>query len=130
MIEAMACGTPVLAFRNGSVAEVVEAGLTGEIVDSVSEAICKMGSVLALDRGRVRRRFEQRFTAARMARDYTRIYEKLATGTDLIRDLDRPSPTIDHALEALSEVSDWKRQSTVIQPFRHRPEDTRGRTSG
>jgi glycosyltransferase involved in cell wall biosynthesis len=118
MIEAMACGTPVLAFRNGSVAEVVEAGLTGEIVDSVSEAICKMGSVLALDRGRVRRRFEQRFTAARMARDYTRIYEKLAAGTDLIRDLDRPSPTIDHALEALSEVSDWKRQSTVVRPFR------------
>jgi len=77
MIEAMACGTPVLAFRNGSVAEVVDSGVTGEIVDSVGEAICKIGSVLALDRGGVRRRFEQRFSATRMARDYTKIYQKL-----------------------------------------------------
>jgi glycosyltransferase involved in cell wall biosynthesis len=77
MIEAMACGTPVLAFRRGSVPEVVDSGVTGEIVDSVDEAICKLGAVLALDRGRVRRRFEQRFSAARMARDYVKIYEKL-----------------------------------------------------
>ena len=77
MIEAMACGTPVLAFRNGSVAEVVDSGVTGEIVESVGEAICKIGSVLALDRGGVRRRFENRFSAARMARDYTKIYQKL-----------------------------------------------------
>ncbi len=67
MIEAMACGTPVLAFRNGSVAEVIDSGVTGEVVDSVAEAVCKIGSVLALDRGRVRRRFEIRFSAARMA---------------------------------------------------------------
>ena len=60
MIEAMACGTPVLAFRNGSVPEVVEDGTTGYIVDSVEEAVCRIGSVLALDRARVRRRFEQR----------------------------------------------------------------------
>ena len=77
MIEAMACGTPVLAFRNGSVAEVIDSGVTGEIVESVGEAICKIGSVLALDRGGVRRRFEQRFSATRMARDYTKIYQKL-----------------------------------------------------
>ena len=77
MIEAMACGTPVLAFRNGSVPEVIDSGVTGEVVDSVDEAICKIGSVLALDRGRVRRRFEQRFSAARMALDYVKIYEKL-----------------------------------------------------
>ena len=66
MIEAMACGTPVLAFRDGSVPEVVDSGVTGEVVDSVAEAICKIGSVMALDRGRVRRRFEARFSAARM----------------------------------------------------------------
>ena len=77
MIEAMACGTPVLAFRNGSVAEVIDSGITGEVVDSVPEAICKIGSVLALDRGRVRRRFDMRFSAARMALDYTQIYRKL-----------------------------------------------------
>ena len=81
MIEAMACGTPVLAFRHGSVAEVVEDGITGHIVDGVDEAIRNIGRVLALDRGRVRRRFEQRFTAQRMAQDYVKIYEKLI-GTD------------------------------------------------
>ena len=94
MIEAMACGTPVLAFRNGSVAEVIDPGITGEIVDSVSEAVCKIGSVLALDRGRVRRRFEERFTAFRMARDYTRIYETLIATTP-IRNLGQP-PTVDY----------------------------------
>jgi glycosyltransferase involved in cell wall biosynthesis len=77
MIEAMACGTPVLAFRQGSVPEVVEDGVTGHIVDDVDEATRKIGSLLALDRGRVRRRFEQRFTARRMAQEYLRIYEEL-----------------------------------------------------
>jgi len=77
MIEAMACGTPVLAFRHGSVPEVIDEGITGHIVVGMDEAIRKIGSVLALDRGRVRRRFEQRFSAQRMVRDYVRIYEKL-----------------------------------------------------
>jgi len=75
MIEAMACGTPVLAFRHGSSPEVIDDGVTGYVVDSVAEAFLKVGSLLNLDRGRVRRRFEERFTAARMARDYVRIYQ-------------------------------------------------------
>ena len=75
MIEAMACGTPVLAFRNGSVPEVIDEGVTGYIVDSEEEAVCKVGALLALDRGRVRRRFDERFTAARMAADYVKIYK-------------------------------------------------------
>jgi glycosyltransferase involved in cell wall biosynthesis len=75
MIEAMACGTPVLAFRHGSVPEVIDDGITGYVVDSVDEAFLKMGSLLALDRGRVRRRFEARFSATRMAHDYIRIYQ-------------------------------------------------------
>ena len=77
MIEAMARGTPVLAFRHGSVSEVVEDGITGYVVESVEEAICKLGRLLALDRGRVRRRFEQRFTADRMAHDYLKVYARL-----------------------------------------------------
>ncbi|HXE88181.1 MAG TPA: glycosyltransferase, partial [Hyphomicrobiaceae bacterium] len=77
MIEAMACGTPVLAFNRGAVAEVVDPGVTGYVVDSVGEAICRIGSVLALDRGQVRRRFEERFTASRMTRDYLGIYASL-----------------------------------------------------
>ena len=77
MIEAMACGTPVLAFRNGSVPEVIDEGVTGFIVDSEEEGVRKLGSLLALDRGRVRRRFEERFTAARMAEDYVKLYKTL-----------------------------------------------------
>jgi len=77
MIEAMACGTPVLAFQNGSVSEVIDEGVTGYVVKNVEEGILKMGSVLALDRGRVRRRFEERFTATRMAKDYVKLYRSL-----------------------------------------------------
>ena len=77
MIEAMACGTPVLAFRCGSVPEVVEDGVTGMIVDTMEEAIAALPHVLALDRRKVRRRFEERFSAARMARDYVSVYRSL-----------------------------------------------------
>jgi glycosyltransferase involved in cell wall biosynthesis len=79
MIEAMACGTPVLAFRAGSVPEVVEEGVTGHIVASLDEAAAKMGNLISLHRARIRQRFEARFTADRMARDYARLYRKLAT---------------------------------------------------
>ena len=77
MIEAMACGTPVLAFRHGSVPEVIDEGVTGFVVDSEEEAVRKLGALLALDRGRVRRRFEERFTASRMAADYLKLYKSL-----------------------------------------------------
>jgi glycosyltransferase involved in cell wall biosynthesis len=77
MIEAMACGTPVLAFRCGSVPEIVEDGLTGRIVSDMEEAVRALPQVLALDRGAVRRRFEQQFSAARMARAYLKIYRTL-----------------------------------------------------
>lgn len=81
MIEAMACGTPVLAFRNGSVSEVIDEGLTGFIVDSEGEAVCRIGALLALDRARVRRRFEQRFSASRMASDYLKVYKSMQAAT-------------------------------------------------
>ncbi|WP_407156726.1 glycosyltransferase family 4 protein [Bradyrhizobium sp. STM 3557] len=77
MIEAMACGTPVLAFRHGSVAEIVEDGITGRIVTSVEEAVQAIPSMLALDRRMIRARFEERFSAARMAADYVKLYQKL-----------------------------------------------------
>lgn len=77
MIEAMACGTPVLAFRCGSVPEIIEDGLTGAIVETIDEAIAAVPSVIALDRIKVRQRFEQRFSATRMAEDYVGIYRSL-----------------------------------------------------
>jgi glycosyltransferase involved in cell wall biosynthesis len=77
MIEAMACGTPVLAFSCGSVTEIVDHGVTGVIVGAMDEAIRMLPEVLALDRRAVRQRFEQRFSAARMARDYVHVYRSL-----------------------------------------------------
>jgi glycosyltransferase involved in cell wall biosynthesis len=80
MIEAMACGTPVLAFDCGSVREIVDPGVTGVVVDSMDEAVRALPQVLALDRRAVRRRFEERFSATRMARDYIQVYRSLLTG--------------------------------------------------
>jgi glycosyltransferase involved in cell wall biosynthesis len=77
MIEAMACGTPVLAFRHGSVSEVVDHGVTGAIVDSVDEAVRMLPQVITLDRRAVRRRFEKRFSSARMATEYVSLYRSL-----------------------------------------------------
>jgi glycosyltransferase involved in cell wall biosynthesis len=77
MIEAMACGTPVLAFRCGSIPEVIEDGVTGKVVGSEEEAIAALPSILAYDRRAVRQQFEQRFTSTRMAKDYVSIYRQL-----------------------------------------------------
>jgi glycosyltransferase involved in cell wall biosynthesis len=77
MIEAMACGTPVLAFRCGSIPEVIEDGITGKVIDSEEEAIAALQEILSYDRSAVRQRFEERFTAARMAKDYVSVYRRL-----------------------------------------------------
>jgi glycosyltransferase involved in cell wall biosynthesis len=76
MIEAMACGTPVLAFDHGSVREVVDDGITGYVVNSVESAIATIPRLLALDRQRVRRQFDERFTATRMAKSYLALYAR------------------------------------------------------
>ena len=78
MIESMACGTPVVAYRSGSVPEVVEDGVTGFIVGGEDEAVDAVKNrVWTLSRGAVRTRFEERFSARRMASDYVRVYGRL-----------------------------------------------------
>ncbi|MDP4023005.1 glycosyltransferase family 4 protein [Methylobacterium sp. NEAU 140] len=77
MIEAMACGTPVIAWNRGSVPEIVEDGVTGFIVSSEAEAVGALAGLDRLDRAGIRRRFEARFTAERMARDYLALYRRL-----------------------------------------------------
>jgi glycosyltransferase involved in cell wall biosynthesis len=74
MIEAMACGTPVLAFNCGAVSEIIDHGVTGVIVETMAQAIDALPAVLALDRRAVRRTFEERFSATRMAKDYLQVY--------------------------------------------------------
>ena len=76
IIEAMACGTPVIAFRRGSVAEVLEDGTSGFIVDTIEEAVTAVRRVGGLDRAKIRAEFERRFTVERMARDYLDIYQQ------------------------------------------------------
>ncbi len=77
MIEAMACGTPVLAFNCGSVSEVIDNGVSGVVVDGMDAAYAALPRVLKLDRRAVRARFEARFSSERMARDYVDLYENL-----------------------------------------------------
>ncbi len=79
-IEAMACGTPVIAFRCGSVPEIIEPGVTGYIVDSIEEAAAAATAALQLDRRTIRSRFEARFLVERMARDYLELYERVLIG--------------------------------------------------
>ena len=77
MIEAMACGCPVIAFRRGSVPEVMQDGVSGFIVGTVEEAIAAAAKIGQIDRAGVRAYFDRRFTARRMANDYVAVYEKL-----------------------------------------------------
>ncbi|MBR0718968.1 glycosyltransferase family 4 protein [Bradyrhizobium liaoningense] len=82
MIEAMACGTPVIAYRSGSVPEVIEDGVTGFIVDGEEQAIEAVKESARLDRRKIRARFEERFSASRMAREYESQYRKLIDGAN------------------------------------------------
>ena len=77
MIEAMACGTPVIAFNRGSVPEIIEDGLTGFIVEDINGAIGAVDRLHHLSRERIRRRFEERFTARRMAQEYLSVYRSM-----------------------------------------------------
>jgi glycosyltransferase involved in cell wall biosynthesis len=77
MIEAMACGTPVIAFNRGSVPEIIEDGLTGFVVEDETSAISAVRRASELPRDAVRARFEERFTARRMAEDYLEVYRSL-----------------------------------------------------
>jgi len=80
MIEAMACGTPVIAYPRGAVPEVLEDGVTGWIIEGIEEAVQAVERVPALSRARCRQVFEERFSASRMAHDYLRIYKSLVEG--------------------------------------------------
>jgi glycosyltransferase involved in cell wall biosynthesis len=83
LIEAMACGTPVVACRSGSVPEVIDDRVSGFVVDTIDEAVAALGRIGDLDRARVRRAFDARFTSERMARDYLSIYRRLSMSPEI-----------------------------------------------
>jgi glycosyltransferase involved in cell wall biosynthesis len=85
MIEAMACGTPVIAWNRGSVPEVIDHGVTGYIVDSEEEALAALSTIGQLDRSTVRAVFERRFGARTMARSYLDVYARLQEARPLLR---------------------------------------------
>lgn len=82
LIEALACGLPVVAFAGGSVPEIVEHSVTGFVVNNLEEAIAATSEIERLDRRACRATFERRFTASRMASDYVRLYEQLISRAD------------------------------------------------
>ncbi len=85
MIEAMACGVPVIAYRCGSVPEVIDDGLTGFIVENDDEAVAALARVDTLDRRKIRERFEERFTDRRMTADYVKLYEAMLAKARKVR---------------------------------------------
>jgi len=95
MIEAMACGTPVIAFNRGSVPEVIDDGVTGFIVEDETGAIGAVDRLHNLSRVKIRKRFEQRFTARRMAQNYLSVYESLTAAAAA------PPPVVSHDAPAL-----------------------------
>jgi len=88
MTEAMACGTPTLAFGCGSVPEIIDQGVSGLIVNSVDAAVNALPRLIAMDRKKVRQAFEERFSSTRMAKNYLNTYQRLLkrpVETDLLR---------------------------------------------
>lgn len=110
MIEAMACGTPVIAWRSGSVPEIVEDGVTGFIVESLEGAVAAVPKAMVLDHAEIRRRFEEWFTAERMARDYVRLYQSLGGVPSKLALDPRPVPT---APEAAFDRAQVERSSSL-----------------
>jgi glycosyltransferase involved in cell wall biosynthesis len=79
MIESLATGTPVIAYPNGAVPEIIKDGTTGFLVESIDQAVRAVSRVQSLDRRQCRETFERRFTARRMARDYVALYQRLCS---------------------------------------------------
>jgi glycosyltransferase involved in cell wall biosynthesis len=77
VVEAMACGTPVIAYARGSMPEIVDSGVTGFLVDDVATAVHRVDAAAALDRTAIRRVAERRFSAARMVDDYLAVYQRV-----------------------------------------------------
>jgi glycosyltransferase involved in cell wall biosynthesis len=118
MIEALACGTPVVAYRNGSVPEVMANGMTGFVVDNQDGAVEAVRRIPSIDRRRCRQEFIERFSALRMARDYLKIYERIMAMKPMLGD----SKAAPHALTRLPRAASLVRSkppsdAEVFQPI-------------
>ncbi len=105
MIEAMASGTPVIAFKHGSVPEVIDHGVTGFVVDDIESAVAAVGQIETLDRDRVRAVFDARFSAEAMARGYLRIYTRLLAEASEVRAITVSPPAAEREPAPLGVVA-------------------------
>jgi glycosyltransferase involved in cell wall biosynthesis len=121
MIEAMACGVPTIAWRRGSVPEVIDEGVSGFIVESIDEAVRAVGQLDGFDRGRCRRQFEERFTVRRMAEDYLAVYERLLARPAMRDGKAKPSAPPTELLRRTAPVSDGKARDNRGTAMRQRP---------
>jgi glycosyltransferase involved in cell wall biosynthesis len=104
MIEAMACGTPVIPFRRGSVPEIVEEGVSGFGVETVAQAVAAVHRIADLDRVAVRAAFERRFTVERMVKDYVNIYGRLVTSRPAVPQFHREAGGLTRAPNVADRV--------------------------
>jgi glycosyltransferase involved in cell wall biosynthesis len=130
MIEAMACGTPVIAFGRGSVPEVIENGVTGFIVNDEEDAIQAVARLAELDRRSVRAAFERRFTSKRMADEYVRYYELLVTEPATAQGLMDGTRVFNDVLAAESSSEGESQSGSVSTPFDQRKSLRRTRADG
>ena len=105
MIEAMACGTPVVGFGCGSAPEVIDDGVTGYIVNDVDAAVAAVGSIGNLDRREVRRRFDRRFSATAMARGYLDVYADRLARAPFAEELISEAEEVEEASRALTSLA-------------------------
>ncbi|MCW8196438.1 glycosyltransferase [Proteobacteria bacterium 005FR1] len=123
LIEAMACGTPVVAFRQGAIPEIIEHGITGFVVDSEAEMVQALNQLGQLDRQKIRAEFEKRFSSARMAQDYEGIYRRLVSkfekGNEQLS-LDYPTTVMEPTSEAVptSMESSPMEQGEARMPYK------------
>ncbi|KAG0013226.1 hypothetical protein BGZ81_001158, partial [Podila clonocystis] len=116
MIEAMACGTPVIAYNQGSPAEVIEHGVTGFVVNDEREAVDAVKRLPTLNRATIRQRFEARFTAQRMAQDYVAAYEKIIR-SNRVEPIDRhPAETRSCHSETVSKDATVLAKALIDEP--------------
>ena len=111
MIEAMACGTPVIAYDRGSVPEVMDNGVTGFIVSEIEQAVEAVGRVRDLSRARCREVFEKRFTASRMASDYVNAYMRLADPR-----MRKVEPSLESSMRLVQSA--WQVTTNIYLSFR------------